>query len=119
MAPHDLAAGEAESCGLGALQVPLDEREAASLARAFAAIADPVRLRLLAIVAAHGSVCSCDLEAPLGRSQPTISHHTHVLAEAGILVGQRRGRWMWWQVSPTRLGALAHTLATLAADASS
>jgi ArsR family transcriptional regulator, arsenate/arsenite/antimonite-responsive transcriptional repressor len=50
------------------------------------------------------------LEAPLGRSQPTVSHHTKVLAEAGLLSGERRGRWTWWSIVPGRLVALRQAL---------
>ena len=72
----------------------------------FAALADPVRLRLLSLVAEGGEVCSCDLEVPLGKSQPTISHHTKALADAGLLTGEKRGRWMMWRVVPERLAVL-------------
>lgn len=89
---------------------PLSEREAVDLAGLFAAVADPVRLRLLSLVAANGEVCSCDLEQPLNRSQPTISHHTKVLAEAGLLVGEKRGRWMWWTVDTDRLELLRNAV---------
>jgi len=89
---------------------PLGVAEAAELARVFAALADPVRLRLLSLVAAGGEVCSCNLEAPLGKSQPTISHHTKALADAGLLTGEKRGRWMMWQVVPERLAALRAAL---------
>lgn len=82
---------------------PLGPGEATELARVLSALADPVRLRLVSLVAANGEVCSCDLEAPLGRSQPTISHHTRVLAEAGLLAGEKRGRWTWWSLVPGRL----------------
>src|SRR2546423_5816629 len=87
------------------LAAPLAEDEAAELARVFAALGDPVRLRLLSLVAAGGEVCSCDLEAPLGKSQPTISHHTKALADAGLLVGEKRGRWMFWRGAPGGLAA--------------
>lgn len=90
---------------------PLTDDEAAELARVFAALGDPIRLRLLSLVAAAGEVCSCDLEGPLGRSQPTISHHTKALAEAGLLRGEKRGRWMFWRVVPERLAALRAALA--------
>ena len=90
---------------------PLAEGEAAELAKLFGALADPVRLRLLSLVAAGGEVCSCDLEDPLGKSQPTISHHTKALADAGLLAGEKRGRWMMWQVVPERLAALRAALA--------
>ena len=76
-----------------------------------AALADPVRLRLLSLVAAQDEVCSCDLEVPLGKSQPTVSHHTRVLSEAGLLVGER-GRWMWWRVEADRLAAVRKALAS-------
>ena len=89
---------EADECCPRSL-APLREADAAELARGFAALADPVRLRSC-LIAAAGEVCSCDLEAPLARSQPTVSHHTKALAEAGLIVGDKRGRWMWWQVIP-------------------
>ena len=90
---------------------PLAVAEAEELAKVFAALADPVRLRLLSLVAEGGEVCSCDLEVPLGKSQPTISHHTKALADAGLIVGEKRGRWMWWRVVPERLDALRSALA--------
>lgn len=90
---------------------PLGDEEAAELARVFAALGDPVRLRLLSLVAAEDEVCSCDLEGPLGKSQPTISHHTRALADAGLLRGERRGRWMMWSIVPGRLDALRAALA--------
>ncbi|MGH9294742.1 MAG: ArsR/SmtB family transcription factor [Acidimicrobiales bacterium] len=93
------------SCGQPLLGSRLSEPEAARLAQVFAALSDPVRLRLVSLVAAGGEVCSCELEAPLGRSQPTISHHTKVLSEVGILVGERRGRWTWWRVDGGGLAA--------------
>jgi ArsR family transcriptional regulator len=88
----------------------LSEVESARLAEVFAALSDPVRLRLLSIVASEGEVCSCNLEGPLGKSQPTISHHTKVLAEAGLIRGEKRGRWMWWTVVPEQLAALRFVL---------
>jgi len=99
-----------ELCCSSITEAPLAEPEAVELGRVLAALSDPVRLRLLSLVAANGEVCSCDLEAPLGKSQPTISHHTKVLARAGLLVGERRGRWMWWQVEPDRLAAIRKAL---------
>jgi len=90
---------------------PLAEDEAAELAKLFAALGDPVRLRLLSLVAAAEEVCSCDLEEPLAKSQPTISHHTKALADAGLITGERRGRWMMWRIVPDRLAALRAALA--------
>jgi DNA-binding transcriptional ArsR family regulator len=57
-------------------------------------------------------VCSCELEEPLGKSQPTISHHTKVLAEAGLIVGEKRGRWVWWRVVPDALDPVRQVLAS-------
>lgn len=92
------------------LASPVDVEQAADLAQAFAALADPVRLRLLNLVARSGEVCSCDLQEPLQRSQPTISHHTKALAEAGLIVGEKRGRWVWWSIVPERLAQLQAAL---------
>src|SRR5882724_10004454 len=107
----DTVATTVETCCSGVLAAPLAADAAAELAAAFAALADPVRLRLLSLVASAGEVCSCDLERPLGKSQPTISHHTKALAEAGLIVGERRGRWTWWRIVPARLAALRDALA--------
>ena len=98
-------------CCAPLLAAPLTDDEATELARVFAALGDPVRLRLLSLVAAGGEVCSCDLEDPLGKSQPTVSHHTKALADAGLLTGEKRGRWMFWRVVPERLDALRAALA--------
>ena len=99
-----------ELCCASLVGSPLGEQEAVELAEVLAALADPVRLRLLSLVAAEGEVCSCALEEPLGKSQPTVSHHTRVLAAAGLLVGEKRGRWMWWSIAPTRLAAVRRAL---------
>jgi len=88
----------------------LSVSDAEDLAPVLAALGDPVRLRLLSILAAEGETCSCNLEGPLGKSQPTISHHTRVLAEVGLIVGDKRGRWIWWQVVPERLAVVRRFL---------
>jgi ArsR family transcriptional regulator len=93
------------------LAEPIDEGQAAELARAFAALADPVRLRLFSMIAAAGTACSCDMTGPLGKSQPTISHHTKVLAEAGLITGEKAGRWVNWSVVPERLAQVRAALA--------
>jgi ArsR family transcriptional regulator len=97
-------------CCPSVLASPLGEDEAEDLAAAFAALADPVRLRLLGLVAEAGEICSCDLLEPLDRSQPTVSHHTKVLAEAGLLIGEKQGRWVWWRIVPERMAALRSAL---------
>lgn len=103
-------AGHADLCCSSLTDAPLSEVDATELGRVFGALSDPVRLRLLSLVASQVEVCSCDLEVPLDRSQPTISHHTKVLAEAGLIVGEKRGRWMWWRADPVRLAAVRAAL---------
>jgi len=98
-------------CCPSLLAAPLSEQSAVDLAAVFAALADPVRLRLLSLVAEAGELCSCNLEAPLGKSQPTISHHTKVLADAGLIRGEKRGRWVWWQLVPERLDVIRDAIA--------
>ena len=104
------AAPIAGMCCSPITEAPLRQADAEDLAHVLAALADPVRLRLLSLVAAQAEVCSCDLEGPLGKSQPTVSHHTKVLSEAGLLIGEKRGRWTWWRVEPDRLTAIRAAL---------
>jgi ArsR family transcriptional regulator len=103
------AAASSLCCG-SVTEAPLAAREAAELARVLGALADPVRLRLLSLVAADVEICSCDLERPLEKSQSTVSHHTKVLAEVGLLVGEKRGRWTWWRIDADRLAAVRRAL---------
>jgi ArsR family transcriptional regulator, arsenate/arsenite/antimonite-responsive transcriptional repressor len=100
----------ADECCASVVQAPLAERHATELARTFGALSDPVRLRLLSLIASTDEICSCELQAPLGRSQPTISHHTKALADAGLISGEKRGRWVYWRVVPERLAALRAAL---------
>jgi ArsR family transcriptional regulator len=101
---------KAVGCCGSILAEPLGDADATELSVAFGALSDPVRLRLLSIIASADEVCSCELEAPLQRSQPTISHHTKVLAKAGLIVGEKRGKWMWWRAQPERIAALRDVL---------
>jgi ArsR family transcriptional regulator len=91
----------------------LGEADAQTLSRQFAALADPVRLRLVSLLgtAEDGAVCACDLVEPVGKSQPTVSHHLKVLAEAGLVTSERRGRNVWYAVVPSALEALRGALA--------
>jgi len=100
------------SCCSPLVDGAMTEIEAGDMAQIFGALSDPVRLRMLSLVAAQDEVCSCSLEEPLSKSQPTISHHTRILAEAGLIVGEKRGRWMWWRVVPERLEDVARILAS-------
>jgi ArsR family transcriptional regulator len=98
----------AEVCCPSVLDAPLDATEAAELAKGFTALADPVRLRVLSILAAApaGEVCVCDFVEPLGKSQPTISHHLKILSEAGLVSGERRTKWVWYSLNRDRLASL-------------
>ncbi len=91
----------------------LGDDDAVTLSRQFAALADPVRLRLVSLLATAegGAVCACDLVEPVGRSQPTVSHHLKVLVEAGLATSERRGRNVWYAVVPSALAALRTALA--------
>jgi ArsR family transcriptional regulator len=91
---------------------PLTQPEAEQLAAAFRAIADPTRLRLISLLASSpdGEACVCDLVAPLGLSQPTISHHLKLLYEAGLVDRSRRGTWIYYRLLPERLRALRDAL---------
>ena len=99
-------------CCAPVLSPSLAQHEVDDLAASFRVLGDPIRLRLLNLVATAdaGEVCACDLTAPLGRSQPTVSHHLSVLTEAGLLAREQRGRWAWFRVVPERLEGLRAAL---------
>jgi ArsR family transcriptional regulator, arsenate/arsenite/antimonite-responsive transcriptional repressor len=105
-----LAAG----CCAPLLREPLTPGRAADLARTLKALADPTRLRLVSMVAAHegGEACVCELTEPLGLTQPTISHHLKVLVDAGIFSRDKRGVWAYYGLRPQALQALAAILGT-------
>ena len=90
----------------------LEEEGAAHTAALFAALADPVRLRIVSMLAAApgGTACGCELEDPLGLAQPTVSHHLRILREAGLVVGDRRGRWVHYRVVSERLTEIRDAL---------
>jgi len=93
----------------------IDRPAADELAGRLAAVADPIRLQVLSIIAhaPSGEVCACDFVEPLGKSQPTISHHLKVLAEAGLVKGDKRGRWVWYRLGEAAVGSLAASLSSL------
>jgi ArsR family transcriptional regulator len=90
----------------------LGEGDARTLAQGFAALADPVRLRLLNLLATStdGAVCVCDLVEPVGKSQPTVSHHLKILREAGLVSVEKRGTNNWYAAVPGALEALRSAL---------
>jgi ArsR family transcriptional regulator len=102
----------AAACCPSVLAAPLDGAQAAELARGFAALADPARLRLISILAdaPAGEVCVCEFVEPLGKSQPTVSHHLKVLGDAGLVQGERRGKWVWYSLVRERVAALRSAL---------
>ena len=90
----------------------LNEEESVELARAFKALADPVRLRLLSMIATQdgGEVCVCDLTPAFDLSQPTVSHHLKLLREAGLIAAERRGTWVYYRLLPSATDRLATVL---------
>lgn len=94
------------------MRAPLTEPQAVELARVFKAIADPVRLRLLSLIASHagGEACVCELTDTFDLTGPTISHHLKVLREAGLIEGERRGTWVYYRVLPDTLRTLSDVL---------
>lgn len=91
---------------------PLSVEQAVELSRAFKALGDPVRLRLLSMIASHagGEACVCDLTGSFALTGPTISHHLKVLREAGLIDGERRGTWVYYRVHPEVLARLSGVL---------
>jgi ArsR family transcriptional regulator len=102
---------EPETCCAPLAPEPIAAADAAELAPAFKALGDPVRLRLLSLIASHagGEVCVCELTPRFDLTGPTISHHLKVLRQAGLIDCERRGTWVYYWVAPAllaRLGAL-------------
>jgi ArsR family transcriptional regulator, arsenate/arsenite/antimonite-responsive transcriptional repressor len=102
----------AQACCTPLLREPLTADQAAGLARVLKALADPVRLRLVSMVAAHdgGEACVCELTEPLGLTQPTISHHLKILVEAGIFTRDKRGVWAYYALVPGVLDGVSAAL---------
>lgn len=103
---------EDADCCAPLLAEPLSSADAVELAAVFKALADPVRLQLLSLIAAapDTTACSCDLEALVDRSQPTVSHHLSVLADAGLINKEKVGRWVNCTVVGDRLAQLRDAL---------
>lgn len=101
-----------EACCAPVLDGGLSAEAADDLAAAFKVLADPARLRLLSMIAASEEACACDLVEPLGKAQPTVSHHLAVLTGAGLLQREKRGKWAWYRVVPERLAVLRDALSS-------
>jgi ArsR family transcriptional regulator, arsenate/arsenite/antimonite-responsive transcriptional repressor len=99
-------------CCPSVLAAPLASDEAAQLAVGFNALGDPVRLRLLSMLAGapEGEICVCEFIEPIGKSQGTISHHLKILGDAGLVHGDRRGKWVWYSLDRDRLAGLRSAL---------
>jgi ArsR family transcriptional regulator len=108
-----------QACGTSLAREPLSAGEAGELAPLFKAVADPVRLRLLSLIACHegGEACVCDLTGVFDLTPPTISHHLKVLREAGLIGSQRRGTWVYYWINPPVLARLAAVLGPQAMQA--
>jgi len=104
--------GAVADCCPGLLTAPLGEDESVELARVFKALGDPVRLRLLSMIASRdgGEVCVCDLTPAFDLAQPTISHHLKLLREAGLIASERRGTWVYYRLLPAATDRLAAIL---------
>jgi ArsR family transcriptional regulator, arsenate/arsenite/antimonite-responsive transcriptional repressor len=104
----------ADGCCVPLLREPITAGQAADLARLLKALADPTRLRLVSLVAAHegGEACVCELTEPLGLTQPTVSHHLKILVDAGIFTRDKRGVWAYYALVPSALDALSAVLSS-------
>lgn len=97
------------ACGSPVVGEVISPAQAEALAVSLKAIAEPTRLRLISLIAAHegGEACVCDLTEPVGLSQPTVSHHLKILVDAGVLSREQRGKWAYYRIEPDALAAIA------------
>ena len=103
-----ISPAETAACCAPLTAAPLSMEQAEQVAPLLKALADPVRLRLLSLVASHegGEACICDLNEAFELSQPTISHHMKVLHEAGLVDRDKRGVWVYYRIRPQALASL-------------
>jgi ArsR family transcriptional regulator len=116
--PLTLTPVEAVACCAPLAREPLADEQARRIAPLLKALADPVRLRLLSLVASHaeGEACVCDLNEAFALSQPTISHHLKLLHGAGLLDREKRGVWVYYRVNPQALADLGALLSGVARE---
>jgi ArsR family transcriptional regulator len=112
MSKQELPLVGTTGCCTPLADAPIGESAAAELARGFKALGDPVRLRLLSLIASFpgGEACVCDLTDTFDLTGPTISHHLRVLRESGLVTSERRGTWVYYAAVPDRLAALSALL---------
>jgi ArsR family transcriptional regulator, arsenate/arsenite/antimonite-responsive transcriptional repressor len=115
-----LASGGLAACCLPLSAEPLTADQAQLIAHMLKALADPVRLRLMSLVASHpgGEACVCDLAGAFDLAQPTISHHLKVLHETGLLDREKRGVWVYYRARTEALASLATLIGPPASEAS-
>ncbi len=112
--PHgSLLVADLEACCSPITGTVLDAASAERLAAVLKALGEPTRLRLVSLIAGHegAEACVCELTAPVGLSQPTVSHHLKILVEAGLLERAQRGKWAYYRLAPAALDALAGVFA--------
>ena len=109
-----LSPAETAACCSPLSREPLSQTQAEQVAPLLKALADPVRLRLMSLVASHegGEACVCDLTDAFALSQPTISHHLKVLHECGLLDREKRGVWVYYRARTEALANLAALIGT-------
>ncbi len=107
--PDNLEPDNAVVCCAPLTAAPLSREQAEQVAPMLKALADPVRLRLMSLIASHagGEACVCDLTGAFDLSQPTISHHLKVLHDAGLVDREKRGVWAWYRARTEALAGLA------------
>jgi len=102
------------ACCTVAAAIPIDEEMVSRTATAFKALGDPHRLTMVQLIARSGeALCVCDLEEHLPLSQPTVSHHLKILADAGILTRERQGRWAYYSIDEARLDEMRLDISSL------
>jgi ArsR family transcriptional regulator, arsenate/arsenite/antimonite-responsive transcriptional repressor len=108
----------AQGCCAPLTREPLARSDAVDLAPLFKALGDPVRLRLLSLIACHegGEACVCELTDTFDVSAPTISHHLKVLREAGLITSERRGTWIYYRISPQVIARVSAALGDQATE---
>ena len=107
-----LADADEQECCAPLASEPLSPGGADELAPLFKAVADPMRLRLLSLIACHegGESCVCDLTAAFDVTAPTVSYHLRILREAGLITAERRGTWIYYRVNPAVLARMSAVL---------
>lgn len=106
---------DASTCCAPRITSALSAEDAERIARTFKALGDPTRVRLLSLIAAgdDGEACICDLTEPVGLSQGTVSHHMKLLADAGLVTREQRGKWAYFALNDGALDAAADALRTV------